>query len=153
MVREKIQEPLGVFVSLLHRMHYVTINKKIQKYGLSAGQFFTFGFLLMNKDTDEKSMAMHYQMSKGTISRNIKILEKEGFVNKIRNPENQSSVKVSLTEKGEKIAPELIQIDKEWENAIFQGIKKDEKELFIKIFEKVANNSLELYQKEVENNE
>ncbi len=153
MAEDRIQEPLGVLISLLHRMHYATMSKKMQNYGLSAGQFFTLAFLSRNQETDEKSMVMHYHMSKGTISTNVKILEKEGFVKKIRNPENQSSVKISLTEKGEKTVPEVISADKKWENFLFHGIKKEEKEIFMKIFKQVALNSLELYRKETEKNE
>lgn len=94
--------------------------------------------LLKYNEASQEDLANTYGLNKSTVSNSIKRLEKQGLIKKIINPENRRKNKINLTDKGEKTAKEIIQLNKEWEEQIL----KDTNPLFFKELNKIANNCL-----------
>jgi len=61
-----------------------------------------------------------------------------GYVRRITDPGNRRAVRLFLTKKGEAIAPELLRIDREWEELACSRLSPADREKFSLLAESVA---------------
>lgn len=87
-------------------------------------------------------MARYFHLDKGTIARTVKKMEDAGYIIRKVDPDNRRAFRISLTEKGHKIAPEICEIDLKWEEVVSQCLNQEERRLFLSFLHKVAETSV-----------
>lgn len=87
-------------------------------------------------------MARYFHLDKGTIARTVKKMEDAGYIIRKVDPDNRRAFRISLTEKGHKIAPEICAIDLKWEEVVSQCLNQEERRLFLSFLHKVAETSV-----------
>jgi DNA-binding MarR family transcriptional regulator len=144
--------PLGLLISITHRMHMVYLNGEMKDYDITAGQFpFLIG-LYHKEGVTQDDMATHFHMDKGTVARALKKLEDNEFICRKIDPENRRRYLLYLTLKGKQIIPKIKSIDQEWEKSINANFSQVEKQNLTNIMQKMALISLEKAQKNGDNN-
>lgn len=133
--------PFGAVVSITSRGRFIFLNDRLRPLGLSAGQIPVLMLLYHEQNITQETLVRHYQIDKGTIARAVKKLEDAGFIRRITDPDNRRAVRLFLTEKGERIAPVLRQINREWEEQVCSGLSKMERETLTILMRTVAQNS------------
>jgi len=133
--------PLGAFVSMTYRSHFVRINHRMKELGLSAGQFFVLMVLSDEQGVTQDYLAGVFLIDKGSIARAVNVLEEKGIVRRITDESNRRAVRLYLTEAGEKLISEVVKIDKEWEEAAFSGLSEDERAQAMALLCKISENS------------
>ena len=84
-----------------------------------------------------------FLIDKGSISRAVNLLEEKGIVRCITDESNRRAVRLYLTEAGEKLIPEVVKIDKEWEEAAFSGLSEEERKQAMTLLRRISENSYE----------
>ncbi len=133
--------PFGAVVSITSRGRFVFLNDRLRPLGLSAGQFPVLMLLFKEQNIMQETLVRHYHLDKGTIARAVRKLEDAGYIRRIIDPANRRAVRLFLTEKGERAAPLLKEINHEWEEQICTGLTKGEQKTLNTLMRTVAANS------------
>jgi len=133
--------PLGAFISMTYRSHFVRINRKMKELGLSAGQFFVLMVLADKQGITQDHLAGILLIDKGSIARAVNVLEEKGIVKRITDENNRRAVKLYLTETGNKLIPDVVKIDREWEEAAFSGLSEEERKQAKLLLYRISENS------------
>lgn len=115
------------------KLSYETIRPS----GLTTSQFAVLEVLYSKGDLKICQIIDSILTTSGNITVIIKNLEKEGFIKKLKDPEDSRAVLISLTEKGKEIIESIL--PKHFENIknIFSVLDEGEKEQLIKILSKI----------------
>ncbi|MFA4824903.1 MAG: MarR family transcriptional regulator [Methanoregula sp.] len=133
--------PFGAVISITSRGRFIFLNDRLRPLGLSAGQFPVLMLLYKEQNIMQETLVRHYHLDKGTIARAVRKLEDAGYIRRIVDPDNRRAVRLFLTEKGERVAPVLQDINREWEEQVCAGLSRDEKETLNSLMRTVAENS------------
>lgn len=115
----------------------------MKELGLSAGQFFVLMVLSEEQGITQDYLAGIFLIDKGSIARAVNVLEQKGIVRRITDESNRRAVRLYLTEAGEKLIPEVVKIDKEWEEAAFSGLLQEERKQAMTLLRRISENSYE----------
>ena len=133
--------PFGAEVSLTSRGRFVFLNDRLRPLGLSAGQFPVLVLLSRAQNIMQDTLVRHYHLDKGTIARSVRKLEDAGYIRRIVDPGNRRAVRLFLTKKGERAAPLLQAIDREWEERICAGLSDKDRHTLRTLMRTIAENS------------
>ncbi|MDD3621054.1 MAG: MarR family transcriptional regulator [Methanofollis sp.] len=134
--------PLGALVSVIHRTHHMIINERMRAFGLSSGQLFTLIYLAHEQGVAQETLARRFHVDKGTVARSVRRLEDTGHITRTTDPDDRRAVRIFLTEKGEKIIPEIVKIDQEWEKEVCAGLTDEEQRAVFTLLKTIAKNSI-----------
>ncbi|BDZ70782.1 MarR family winged helix-turn-helix transcriptional regulator [Methanobacterium petrolearium] len=79
---------------------------------LTEGQVPCLVALSKKEQLTQDDLAKMFHIDKGTIARSIQKLEDKKLVQRVQDPVNRRRYRLSLTEKGEKIIPEILNAEK-----------------------------------------
>ncbi|GAA0070476.1 MarR family transcriptional regulator [Clostridium sardiniense] len=115
------------------KLSYETIRPS----GLTTSQFAVLEVLYSKGDLKICQIIDSILTTSGNITVIIKNLEKEGFIKKLKDPEDSRAVLISLTDKGKEVIEDIL--PKHFENIknIFSVLDEEEKEQLIKILSKI----------------
>jgi MarR family transcriptional regulator, temperature-dependent positive regulator of motility len=134
--------PLGAAISIINRAHFIILNERLKEFGLSAGQFPVLMCLIRKQNVMQDTLVRHFHIDKGSVARSVKKLEDAGFVRRIIDPDNRRAVRLFLTEKGEQVAPEIIKIEKDWQEQAYASLSEEDRVQFTLLISQMAKNSL-----------
>jgi DNA-binding MarR family transcriptional regulator len=135
------QIPFGALISITSRGRFIFLNDRLRPLGLSAGQFPVLMLLYKEQNIMQETLVRHYHLDKGTIARSVRKLRDAGYIRRIVDPDNRRAVRLFLTEKGERAAPFLQAIDREWEERICSGLSTGDMQTLRTLMRTVAENS------------
>lgn len=136
--------PLKGLLSIIVRNHFIFMNRELKHLNLTEGQVPYLVALSKNEQLTQDDLAKMFHIDKGTIARTIQKLEGKELVQRLHDPVNRRRYRLSLTEKGEEIVPEILHAEKKWENILFKDFSDKESSLLVKNVATLAKNSLEL---------
>lgn len=127
--------PTVPFISIIYREHAKYINEKVKDKKLSSGLIPLLIKIYENEGIIQNQLAQSFHLNESTITRNLKKLEKKGFIERI--PEKRTK-KIEVTDKGEKTAQKVMYYDEEWDNKIKEIIGQDEYDNFKNTLRKIS---------------
>ena len=136
--------PLGPLISMTSRGRFVFLNNCLRPLGLSAGQYPVLMLLAREQNITQERLVRHYRLDKGTIARAVRKLEDAGYIRRITDPGNRRAVRIFLTEKGEKVTPQLREMNREWERRVSAGLAPAESRQLHSLMQTLARNSCSL---------
>lgn len=136
--------PLKGLLSIIVRNHFIFMNRELKHLNLTEGQVPYLVALSKNEQLTQDDLANMFYIDKGTIARTIQKLEGKELVQRLHDPVNRRRYRLSLTEKGEEIVPEILHAEKKWENILFKDFSDKESSLLVENVATLAKNSLKL---------
>lgn len=121
------EEFVGKAISYLYRYEQIYIEKKIEPYSISSGQFPFLMRLYREDGINQESLSDYLKIDKGTTTRAIQKLIDEGYVYRLRDEEDRRSYKIFLTEKGKNLKSDMKKIVSEWEDILFFGFSDSQR--------------------------
>jgi MarR family transcriptional regulator, temperature-dependent positive regulator of motility len=134
--------PFRGIVSIVVRNHFIFMNRELKHLELTEGQVPCLIVISKKSGITQDDLAKMFHIDKGTIARAIRKLDERGMINKVQDPVNRRRYLLSITEKGEKVIPVILQAEKRWEDIIFKGFSDEERSYMIEGMKKLAENSL-----------
>ena len=123
------------FISIIYREHSKYLNEKVKDKKLSSGLIPLLIKIYENEGIIQNQLAQSFHLNESTITRNLKKLEKKGFIERI--PEKRTK-KIEVTDKGAKTAQKVMYYDEEWDNKIKEIIGQNEYDNFKNTLRKIS---------------
>ncbi|MFD1705612.1 MarR family winged helix-turn-helix transcriptional regulator [Siminovitchia sediminis] len=115
-------------------------NIEFREYDLTKGQYLYFVRICENPGIIQEKLADMIKVDRTTVSRAIKKLEKNGFIEKKDDPHNKKIKKLFPTEKGRKIYP-FIKREHDHSNRVaLAGFTDTEAETILHLLQRVRKN-------------
>ena len=123
-----------------NRLHKKIFEDAISKKGLHRTQHFILMRLLdEEKLPSQKELAIHLNITPAAITMALDKLEADGFITR-KSANDTRYNEITITDAGIEIVKESKHSFEKIDEAMFDGIRPDEKEIFDKCIKKMKNN-------------
>ena len=134
----------------IHRMRHRIIDSRIQSLGIHPGQHFV---LVQLKKADgiptQAKLAEEMNVSPALVARTLKQLEGGGYIRREGSRSDGRCNETSITEKGEGVLREGMEIFRDVDARSFAGFSDAELDQFRRLLEKMMQNMVPMEQKEL----
>lgn len=134
------KEKVMKWVSMIYRCGQGRLAKQLGPLGIGKGQM-CFLMRLSRADglsQDELSSALFFD--KSATARALAHLERNGLVERRPDHKDGRVNRVYITEKARRLKPALRKIRNEWNETLFEGFTKQEREIMVKGLRRMAEN-------------
>ena len=80
------------------------------------------------------------KIDKGTTARDLKKLEEQGFVTRIKDENDKRSNKIYLNDKAKDVREGVLDVLNDWNKEITKSLTEEEEEMLKSLLEKVCKN-------------
>lgn len=114
------------------------------RYGLTQMEYDILMFLHNNPQHNTAAEIVKVRKStKSHVSTSLKKLENKGLVERIQSEDNKKHIEIVLLDKAELIVEAGINAQKRFAQNVLRGLTEEEKDMCIKVFDKICNNAEE----------
>lgn len=134
---------LGRLIACLYRQAQSHLEKRLAPIGLGSG---TYAYLIMlsrRESMSQNEITRHLWIDKATTTRAIQKLLKQGYVNKVQDPDDQRAYRISLTDKGKEQLPLLKNVLQEWTDILSKNFSGNDKKSAAQLLQRMVENALE----------
>ena len=135
--------PVSFIFTTISRQHTLFLKHHVEKYDITPGEHPIIMKLYHDSSKTQQEIAESFCITGGTVARTVRKLEEKKIIERTIDKNNRRQNLISLTEKGKKIAKEIKNIEKEWENIVCDFMSEEELDSFKKILHKITINSFE----------
>ena len=119
--------PTSPLISILYREHAKYLNEKVKNEDLSFGIQPILITIYENEGIIQEQLAEKFHLNESTITRNLKKLEKKGFIERI--PDKRKKI-IKITKKGAKTAQKVMDYEDKWDEKIKSNLNDEEYTIF-----------------------
>lgn len=125
--------------------YYELLSGKVcDKYELTQMEYDILMFLYNNPQNNTAAEIVKIRKStKSHVSTSLKNLENKKLIERKQSEENKKHVEIFLLDKAELIVEEGINAQKQFAQNVLSGLTKEEKDMCIRVFNKICNNAEE----------
>ncbi|MDD4407326.1 MAG: MarR family transcriptional regulator [Bacilli bacterium] len=137
--------------AIIARHSNVYAGRKLAAYNIGYAEVGVLMYLAKHQDVNQATIAKFFMIDKGSVTKTIiKLIEKD-YVKRTNNKDNMREKRIYLTDNGHKMIKVMSEILNESNNYLLRDISEEEIEILNKISNKILTNSIELINKENEN--
>ena len=129
--------PTIPLIGTIHRKYGIFINNKTKDYNLSFGQYPLLIKLYDDGPCTQQELAKTFELNESTVTRALNKLKEKEYIEKHPDYENKRKNYVTVTSKGAKIAREVMDYDKQWDEICSRQLTKQEFEEFKNTLKKI----------------
>ena len=123
------------------------------RYGLTQMEYDILMFLHNNPQQNTAAEIVKIRKStKSHVSTSLKKLENKGLVEKIQSKNNKKHIEIVLLDQAKLIVEAGTNVQKQFARTVLSGLTVEEKQMCIRIFDKICNNAEENLRKHKEQN-
>ena len=135
------------------RYYEILKSSVCEKYQLRQMEYDILMFLYNNQQHNTAADIVRYRKStKSHVSTSLKKLENKGLVEKIQSENNKKHIEIVLLDKAKLIVEAGTNVQKQFAQTVLSGLTVEEKQMCIRIFDKICNNAEEYLRKHKEQN-
>ena len=125
--------------------YYELLSGKVcDKYELTQMEYDILMFLHNNPQNNTAAEIVKIRKStKSHVSTSLKNLENKKLIERKQSEENKKHVEIFLLDKAELIVEEGINAQKQFAQNVLSGLTEEEKDMCIRVFNKICNNAEE----------
>lgn len=136
------------YINLSSRAGQSILLKELKKYGIGNTEYPILLYLAFNENIGQNELGRAIHMNKSLVTKSVKNLEKNLYINIKRCDKNKSKKLLCLTEKGKNLIPKITNEIEILERKIFNKFSDDEKNIIMMLLKKIYNNIIELKEEE-----
>lgn len=141
-------EPFMKPVQQLSRCFTLYRDKQMCSYGLSGCQHSYLIKICQNPGIPQEQIHKILFVNKSSVTRQLSLLEKEGFIARVPHAEDRRQLLVYPTEKAMEVYPKLREVMRQWNTALLEGVPQEQQEEFSKFLHRILDRAIELAQVE-----
>ena len=125
--------------------YYELLSGKVcDKYELTQMEYDILMFLYNNPQNNTAAEIVKIRKStKSHVSTSLKNLENKKLIERKQSEENKKHVEIFLLDKAELIVEEGINAQKQFAQNVLSGLTEEEKDMCLRVFNKICNNAEE----------
>jgi Transcriptional regulators len=116
------------------------MNERFSESGSTRVQWYLMYYLWRDGQMNQSDIGKKLDIKDSTVARLIDRMEKDGFVQRIKDTKDRRITYVTLTEKGRERVLEILPLGEEMSGAFAQNLSHEEIEALYKILVKLAGN-------------
>ncbi len=133
---------IGKHISIAYRLAGVFFKDKMSRLGLHHSHHNVMFTLYKQDGISQEKLSKRMNVDKATVTRSIKKLVEDGFVERRPDEHDKRAYLLFITEKGRRIQPEIDEIFKEWNQVLLRGFEDEEAQQLLEYLERVSENVL-----------
>ncbi len=122
------------------RAHHKRVHQVLEEIGLYRGQDFLMVLLWEKEGLTQTELAERMHVQPPTVSNMLQRLEKEGFVERRQDPDDQRVSRVYLTQAGRKLQEPVREAWTQIDEQTFSGFTLEESVLLRRLFMQILEN-------------
>ena len=133
---------------------YELFTRKVcDRYQLTQMEYDILMFLHNNPKYNTAADIVKIRKStKSHVSTSLKALENKGLIERIQSTRNKKHIEIVLLDKAKLIVEAGTNVQKQFAQTVLSGLTVEEKQMCIRIFDKICNNAEEYLRKHKEQN-
>ncbi len=135
------ERSIGRWISILYRYGQSYVSKRLERYNIGRGQYVILLALFRNNGVSQEELADHLKIDKGSITKSIKKLEDEAYIERSIDSDDKRAYKVFLTQKAFDIIPAVQETIKSWEDIIVSDLSESENQIIEQLLHKMARKA------------
>jgi len=132
---------IGKEIGILSRAAHTFFQYQFKDLSIGPSQVMTLHFICKHDGVNQNELVKHSGMDKSSITCQLKILEKNGYITREIDSKDGRGRNIFITEKTESIEPELIEYFLMWSEILLQGSNNLEKEQIFQFLDKMISNA------------
>lgn len=141
-------EPLMKYINRIHRCAGQYRNVRLPKTELKSHQHVYILHVCRNPGISQEQLAKRICVNKSSVTRQLCILEKNGYIMRRPDSEDRRLLRVYPTSEAEGIYPEVVRIMKEWNDLLFTELNEKEREQFKEMLKRVTDRAIKAVEDE-----
>jgi DNA-binding MarR family transcriptional regulator len=133
-----LESHLGYWLRLVSNHVSASFAQKLQERRLSVAEWVTLRLLYAQSEITPGELALRLGMTRGAVSKILDKLEEKSLTVSVRNPQDQRSQTLSLTDDGTRLVPELATIADNNDRLFFDCLTPEERKELRRLMEKLA---------------
>lgn len=133
-------------MSTIVRYTGIFMNRNASDENITSAENYILLYLFGKPSASQEDISKYFSIDKGSISKSVNRLAKNGFITKTINPENKRENIIALTEYGRKTFSENKKALDLWHNKMMEGISIDQFKQLIKTLSIMAENAVKTIQ-------
>lgn len=132
--------PISFAIFAVSRSHRGLASQLLREIGLFAGQEIMLMQLWDEDGQSQHSLGRTLRVDHSTVAKSVRRLEESGLVTRKRSEQDKRVTLVSLTQAGRELESKVIDIWSRVESITTEDLSEQEKELLVKLSNKLAIN-------------
>lgn len=128
-------------LSIISRYSRTFFERRLSDLNIGFTEHSILMYISDNDLLNQEQIAKHFMLDKGAVAKALNKLEEKKFINRIDNSNNKREKLVLITEQGRSIIGVLNKELMEWHNYLFEGLSKDEIDVFVGTTLKISENA------------
>jgi DNA-binding MarR family transcriptional regulator len=135
-----IEDSFGYLFNFVARLfvHMHAVN--LEEYGISIGQWPILLWLWAGEGQTQTELSRHVVVDDATMVRTIDRMERDGLVQRMRNPNDRRQHNIYLTEKGRSLRDELIPCVLKTNTTILEALSESEQQQLLGMLRRIIHS-------------
>ena len=134
---------LGEYMSVTQRMLNAFLRCRLEDVDITASQVIFLMHLFKQDGQSQEEVNRKMQYDKGVVARMAAALEKNGYISRKNNPEDNRAYKLYLTKKAKVFRPKMVEILKEWNQVLVQDEDEETLKQLNSAMKRISERSIE----------
>lgn len=136
----------GKYITIISKNMNYYFNKKLEKYNIKRNQLQILHYLYNNEGVSQNELGKALMVDKITVTKILKGLVKEKYVEKKDGKEDKRRKELYVTEKGYKLHDEVYDIMQEVTDILFRDFSFGEEQIVRELLIRMSKNIYEVVQ-------
>jgi len=132
--------PLGRILSLIAKSYLRTLNVKLSDLDIDRNYYALMLIEQGGGKITQQELASQLEIDKVTMLRSIDHLSEKGYVTRVNNTEDRRKYSLVLTEKAQKVLPQIKQAFIDINASCLKGLSKQQITEFLSMLDTLKNN-------------
>lgn len=134
-------QSVGKRIGALSRATHRFFGHRFKNFSIGHAQVVTLHLICRHDGMGQNELVQHFGMDKSSITSQLNILEKNGYIERRIDKNDSRGRKIFITQKTKAIEPELYEIFSSWSEFLLKGFNKAEKELLFQFLDQMIVNA------------
>ncbi|MBW6480753.1 MAG: MarR family transcriptional regulator [Bacteroidales bacterium] len=147
-------QSVGKRIGALSRAAHTFFQYHFRDFSIGHAQVITLNLIIRNNGIGQNELVQHSGMDKSSVTSQLKILEKNGYIIRKIDENDGRGRKIFITKKTEPLEPELLKKFTLWSELLLRGFSNPQREQIFQFLDIMINNANQALKglKEVEEN-
>ena len=133
---------VGKHISIAYKFALIFFKNRMAELGLHQSHHSVLITLYKEQGISQEKLSRKLNVDKATVTRSIKKLLEDGFVERRLDKDDKRSYLLYVTEKGEEIRPDIEAMFREWNDIVLEGFSDEEVDQVVGYMKRISSNVL-----------
>ncbi|WP_432666703.1 MarR family transcriptional regulator [Wukongibacter baidiensis] len=140
------KDQFSKYITIISRNMNYCFNKKLEEYSINKSHLQILHYLHNHEGVIQSELGHSLMLDKITVTKVLKKLVEEGYVEKKEGKEDKRQKKLYITEKGHRFHDEVFSITLEINDILSKGFSPGEKQMTMELLIRMSENIYDVVQ-------